>query len=279
MQTIGEKLSEKRQRSGILLREAAENTKIRGEFLEFLENNQFDRIPLADVYRRGFLKIYARFLQLDSERLLNDYNAQMSGNAPARPGGVNASRRGYEAAAGGLGAGNAERSAADFPSPVPDPGSRSTGGKKALLPQILWGAGLFLIVVAVTFGARKLFTEKTAQPRTAAPAEGADGTYPLRLFLVEGHRRPAVVTITQEEDGREIFNGYLNPGESQTRRARGTLIVKSQEVSKVMVNIGNQNFHLNPGDTVSNAFSIDRRKVDVALGRPAETGRSPESPR
>jgi hypothetical protein len=43
-----------------------------------MENNQFERIDLADVYRRGYLKIYGNFLGLDTVRLLKDYQKEIS---------------------------------------------------------------------------------------------------------------------------------------------------------------------------------------------------------
>ncbi|MFP4157591.1 MAG: helix-turn-helix domain-containing protein [Opitutales bacterium] len=75
MQSIGERLEEARKRKGISLREAAEATKIRGDFLGFIEKNKFD-FELPDIYKRGFLKNYARYLKLDPEQILADYNAQ-----------------------------------------------------------------------------------------------------------------------------------------------------------------------------------------------------------
>ncbi len=74
MQTIGERLEEARKRKGISIREAAEATKIRGDYLQRFENNQFD-IKLPDIYIRGFLRIYANFLKLAPEKLVNDYLA------------------------------------------------------------------------------------------------------------------------------------------------------------------------------------------------------------
>jgi hypothetical protein len=59
MQTLGERLQEARQRLGVTLREAAEFTKIRTDYLQSMEANQFESIPLADVYKRGFVKVYA----------------------------------------------------------------------------------------------------------------------------------------------------------------------------------------------------------------------------
>lgn len=80
MATIGERLEEARKRQGISLREAAEATKIRSDFLQSMENNRFD-IDLPDVYRRGFLKLYARFLKLDTDKVMTDYNAVLLGSS------------------------------------------------------------------------------------------------------------------------------------------------------------------------------------------------------
>src|ERR1051325_5447940 len=73
MQTIGERLEEARKRKGISVREAAETTKIRGDYLQKFEANTFD-IDLPPLYIRGFLRSYARYLELDPERIINEYN-------------------------------------------------------------------------------------------------------------------------------------------------------------------------------------------------------------
>ena len=71
MQTIGERLEEARKKKGISIREAAEATKIRGDYLQKFEGNHFD-IGLTEIYTRGFLRNYASFLKLPADRLLND---------------------------------------------------------------------------------------------------------------------------------------------------------------------------------------------------------------
>jgi hypothetical protein len=83
MQTIGEKLAEARQRQGARIQDVAESTHVRSDYLEALENNQFSRIPLADIYKQGFIKIYARYLRLDTQSLLDDY-ARSQGITPAK---------------------------------------------------------------------------------------------------------------------------------------------------------------------------------------------------
>ncbi len=82
MQSIGERLEEARKRKGISLREAAEATKIRSDFLAYFEQDKFD-YDLPDLYKRGFLKNYARYLRLDPDKLLTDYNAQQLSNTRA----------------------------------------------------------------------------------------------------------------------------------------------------------------------------------------------------
>ncbi len=82
MQTIGERLEEARKKKGISIREAAEATKIRGDYLQKFEGNHFD-IGLTEIYTRGFLRNYAAFLKLPAERILNDYSAL--GRGEARP--------------------------------------------------------------------------------------------------------------------------------------------------------------------------------------------------
>jgi cytoskeleton protein RodZ len=82
MQTIGERLEEARKKKGISIREAAEATKIRGDYLQKFEGNHFD-IGLTEIYTRGFLRNYAGYLKLPADRILNDYSAL--GRGEARP--------------------------------------------------------------------------------------------------------------------------------------------------------------------------------------------------
>lgn len=82
MQTIGERLEEARKKKGISIREAAEATKIRGDYLQKFEGNHFD-IGLTEIYTRGFLRNYSAFLKLPADRILNDYAAL--GRGEARP--------------------------------------------------------------------------------------------------------------------------------------------------------------------------------------------------
>ena len=83
MQSIGERLEEARKRKGISIREAAEATKIRSDYLHKFESNQFD-IKLPEIYIRGFLRNYANFLKVPSDKIINDYNGLGLGEAKAQ---------------------------------------------------------------------------------------------------------------------------------------------------------------------------------------------------
>lgn len=80
--TIGERLEEARKRRGISIREAAEATKVRGDYLLAMEENNTHTIELPEIYRRGFLKNYARLLKLDPDKIITDYEAKQLTSSP-----------------------------------------------------------------------------------------------------------------------------------------------------------------------------------------------------
>jgi transcriptional regulator with XRE-family HTH domain len=80
MQTIGDRLRQARERLGLTLEEAERTTRIRTQHLDALERGEFDRLP-SPVQLRGFLRNYADYLGLDSDRLLRE----LQGNGADRP--------------------------------------------------------------------------------------------------------------------------------------------------------------------------------------------------
>jgi len=77
METIGQRLRTARERLGFSLEEAERTTRIRAAHLAALERDDFAALP-SPVQARGFLKNYADYLGLDTDRMLQDY-----GSAPA----------------------------------------------------------------------------------------------------------------------------------------------------------------------------------------------------
>lgn len=74
---MGSQLEEARKKKGVSLREAAEATKIRMEYLSQFEADDFD-IPLPPIYQRGFVKIYARYLGEDAGWYASEIQARLN---------------------------------------------------------------------------------------------------------------------------------------------------------------------------------------------------------
>lgn len=64
-----------REAKGIALKEVEEITKIRTKYLQALEDGDYGVLP-GGVYTVGFLRSYARFLDLDAENLVNTFRME-----------------------------------------------------------------------------------------------------------------------------------------------------------------------------------------------------------
>ncbi len=73
MSSLGEQLKLARESKGISLEYVADTLKISKKYLEALEENSFNVFP-AQIYVRGFLSNYAKFLSLDPKAILDQYN-------------------------------------------------------------------------------------------------------------------------------------------------------------------------------------------------------------
>jgi cytoskeletal protein RodZ len=74
-QRLGEILRQQRERKGITLEQAAEDTRIREKFITALETGDHRALPGA-VYTKGFLRNYADYLDLDGTELVALYTAE-----------------------------------------------------------------------------------------------------------------------------------------------------------------------------------------------------------
>ena len=73
---VGQKLEEARKRKGASLREVSESTKIRGDYLSAIESGNYE-INLPEVYLRGFVRLYAKFLGLDQDAIVADLDSDI----------------------------------------------------------------------------------------------------------------------------------------------------------------------------------------------------------
>ncbi len=73
--TLGEKLKKLRSDFRMSLLEVSRATRIQVKYLEFLESGAYDKLP-ADVYVRGFLRSYARYLNIDEQAFIKLYERE-----------------------------------------------------------------------------------------------------------------------------------------------------------------------------------------------------------
>lgn len=61
-----------REQNGLTLRNIADITKVGTRYLEFIEEENFQKLP-ARAYVRGFLALYAKALGYEPDRMINDF--------------------------------------------------------------------------------------------------------------------------------------------------------------------------------------------------------------
>jgi cytoskeletal protein RodZ len=108
---LGERFRAAREERGLTLSEVGEQLRIRSVYLAAIEEENWKAIG-APVYIRGFLRTYARFLGLDPEEAVGEFNSA-SGVAP---------------------------------SSAPAPEIRISSGQRSMAP-LLWIAGIIAIVL------------------------------------------------------------------------------------------------------------------------------------
>jgi len=86
MESLGKRFEEARKRKGVSLREAAEATKLRTDYLAGFENDDFE-IGVPEIYVRGFIKLYARYLGMDLAEIQKEISVLLKrqGSTPQTP--------------------------------------------------------------------------------------------------------------------------------------------------------------------------------------------------
>ncbi len=196
MFALGSSLRETRVRRGVELAQVAAETHIRTRYLQALEEERFELIP-GSVYVKGFLRTYADYLGLDSQFFVDEYDARFR---------------------------------AEEAPPAPP--------QLELRPRSLRSYGVAAIVLLLALGGALLAWQLSgSSPRRAhshgTPAEAARAPAPgpplpaARLAGRAGKRAGVALVLRatqgscwlsvreRSEQGRHLFEGTLEPGESR----------------------------------------------------------------
>ncbi len=225
MQTIGDRLEEARKRKGSSIREAAEATKIRGDYLQKFEANAFD-LDLPPLYVRGFVRSYARYLELDADRFIAEYDAVVA--TEGRPGRRETREVYGRVEFGGEPAGNAPAAGGGLNQAMMLKYGLFAGG--ALL-----GLGLifFLVSLLLNRPAAKASTPSQTAAQTSAnrPADNAQTV----TFTALGDTG---IKIVQLPEGRVIADSIsLSAGETRSFRKTGTWVVTVRDRTKLRMEV------------------------------------------
>lgn len=228
MANIGERLTEARKNFGIDIRSAAEATKIRSDFLAALEENKPEKIKLADVYKVGFLRIYAKYLKLDADRIVAEFRTNLSLH-----GGVG-HRVGHRAHNGGESAGTGV-SGMDSSSVFSERSGgfslekflRSGGGR-----LIAWIAVAAVLIIGGAFAVLSFFDggEETPVASAVTPSAANPQSYEFQLIS----KIPQRVTITDcyvkggggGPRAKVLDNVQVSANRPMILRARGVLEIQ-----------------------------------------------------
>ncbi len=238
MQTIGERLEEARKKKGTSIREAAEATKVRGEYLQKFESNQFD-IGLSDLYVRGFLRSYSVFLKLSPDRILADFAALGHGTArPRQPSREVYGRMDLSIGSTGEGAEGAapEPAAADPSAAVPAqqpaqgmerqmlPLRRNSGGmqlqagiNQALIFKSLIALGCVLVLLLILWAVKSIMGGGSApsEPVRAAAVTSAPVQQEHDATVTISALDAIRIKVVRQSDGAELYQGPLARGEQR----------------------------------------------------------------
>lgn len=241
MQTIGERLEEARKRKGISIREASEATKIRSDYLHKLESNSFD-LNLPEIYIRGFLRGYANYLKLNSEKVLADYKslAPNEGRASRRDnreiyGRMDLAQTAHQSAEAAPAAAPAEAPEAPAAPARPSFAGAASSGPAPIDTALLIKGGIIVaalvIIAVIIFGTIKALSGGPAKPAAAEIKPAAQQTITLTA------RETVRVKLAQELDGTELFQGTLIKGESRTFPKHGSLLLTATALQDVDIEI------------------------------------------
>ncbi len=251
MQNVGDRLAEARKRLGIALREASEATKIRTDYLQSMETGTFD-FSLPEIYKVGFLKIYARYLKLDAGQLAADYATQFS--SAGRGDRNNLGRLDAPGAqlAGGAAAGRESGGAKDYD-------SERAKNQMALIRLVAYLLLAVAGIVVLFLGLQHLLnsgtstenTDKSASMATSGntslPAATSPAPMPTPIATPPAPGMLKLVFTASDDiaslqvvqlDGRKpLYTKPLKKGASQTVTSSGPVEVKVSQVQFLTIKV------------------------------------------
>lgn len=196
-----------REARGLSVEDATRDTRIRREFLEAIEEDDFDRL-LGDVHARGCLRTYASYLGLSPDKVVSAYAG--SGAEPPAP--------------------------APYPAPESVLARRRHRDNHRLVVLVAATA----LVVAAAFG---VLSARESAPPPAEPPTGEVDTVTVLgqgITVAVAARRPVEVTITP--DGGLPRTYSLAAGEGRSFNADRSITVQLSEGGTARLTVNGRDY-------------------------------------
>lgn len=81
---LGDLLRQTREQKNLSLDDVEKGTNIRKLYIKAIEDGNYDKLP-GEVFLKGFIKTYGKFLGLDGQKLIEQYKAEKNPAASAEP--------------------------------------------------------------------------------------------------------------------------------------------------------------------------------------------------
>lgn len=251
---FGEHLKREREMRGVSLEEISAATRINTRFLEAIENERWDQLP-GGVFNRGFIRSIARYLGMDEDSLVAEYDLDVKGNGHSHSAPVPV------------------RSTAAPAESMPRDWRPAAAAFAALAILIVLGAfavhyrtkisaGLHHGASAVAARVHRFHAKPNASPPNAnfspAPSASPSASVPLTLQLEAG--KPAQVKVVA--DGNVVFTGQVQPNDVKRFQARDKFEVSSSESSALLLELNGQT--LPPMGTPGQPGSVTLTRSDLS---------------
>jgi cytoskeleton protein RodZ len=276
MPAFGENLRREREMRGVTLEEISSATKISLRFLEAIEQEDFAQLP-GGIFARSFIRTYARYLGLDEDRVIAEYQLAAQPEADVdlprltsrRTGTARPSMRTPLVAtlvaiillAGGYALFRYSRRAAEIPPPPPpSPAAATSQAPAPSQPATTPGTNLPTADVnaqtgnpATTATAPGTTPGANPNPLATVPAAGATVTPPAEQTATAPGARPAEeggfvlqvaatdrAWVAVKADGKIVMQRVLNPNEVRTVRAHDTFDVTTGNAQGVILTLNGE---------------------------------------
>lgn len=258
LQTVGEKLRAERERKGLSLKEVEIATNIRSHYLNAIEDGNYSALP-GEAYVKGFIRNYANALNLDGSAYVDLYRQELQPVVVEQP-----------------------STAPEAPTPARSTAEKLRESRKqsSSLWLVITVALILLLAGAVWWyladgqQAQKtppqpsLQTQQTPPPAGRQPQINSAPTAPA--VPAAPAAKPVVVVakftnrswIQVTADGKPVYEGIPQSGESMTWQADQTVVIKAGNAGAVELTHNGQTIGKmgNSGEVVLRSFTATGRQ-------------------